>query len=95
MKLTFTPFDGSPITLPSEASKQDSVSPDGWICQCGRGTVHGGGKYIDPNAAHDTYAARAICTNCGQHVGILRAKVSTLFGIDEDKRIARSYVKIY
>ena len=36
---------------------------------------------------HDTYEARALCCNCGVYVGQIVAKVSTIFGIEEDDRV--------
>lgn len=92
MKISFTPFDGDIIQLPNDAGRGDCVAVPGWLCLCGNDKVHGVGREIE---SHDTYRAQARCTSCGKEVGVLRAKVSTLFGLAEDERMARSYIKIY
>lgn len=61
---------------------------DGACPRCGSAPfrVQGTGKRI---ASHDTYAADAVATCCDQHVGELRATVSTLFGLREDEAVTR------
>lgn len=44
---------------------------------------------------HDTYYARAIARCCGADVGELRATVSTLFGIDEDRAVLDGRPRVY
>jgi hypothetical protein len=46
--------------------------------------VQGTGKHIE---SHDTYAAGAICLCCGKSVGTLRARMDTIFGLEEDERV--------
>lgn len=54
--------------------------------------VQGGGMHIE---SHDTYAADAACAACKARVGTLRARMSTLFGLEEDERVLGSCVKVY
>ena len=44
---------------------------------------------------HDYYVAEAGCVLCGAWVGELRAYMSTLFGLEEDERVAQMGVRIY
>lgn len=59
--------------------------------------VAGTGKHIDPDHRHDTYKAQAVHDDehCRGHVGVLRVKVNTLFGIEEDERVFSMGVRIY
>lgn len=34
-----------------------------------------------------SYEADAICVGCGEAVGLMRAEVSTIFGVEEDENI--------
>jgi len=52
----------------------------------------GGGKHI---AGYDTYEAPAICCKCEKVVGTFYAKVSTIFGLEEDEAVMRMGAKIY
>lgn len=55
-------------------------------------TVAGGGKHIKNQ---DTYSAPAGCVSCNMWVGDLEVQVSTLFGLEEDERIANMGIRIY
>jgi hypothetical protein len=44
---------------------------------------------------HDTYHADATCKKCGETIGDLRAKVSTIFGIEEDERVLHGRPRVY
>ena len=44
---------------------------------------------------HDTYYSDAHCVACGTHVGELRAKVETIFGIEEDTRVLHGRCRVY
>jgi hypothetical protein len=57
--------------------------------------VAGSGRRLDPDHSHDTWLADAGCLACKAWVGYLRAKVSTLFGIEEDERVLRGACKVY
>lgn len=91
---------------PDKTAKLKKPKPDeiaaeviGVKCQCGAEPmfVSGAGKRIsqDPKLKHDTYEADAVCTKCSGHVGIIFAKVDTLFGIEEDERVFNMGVRIY
>jgi hypothetical protein len=62
-------------------------------------TCHGGqpllvaGKNIRHD--HDTYRSDAHCLCCGAYVGELRAKVDTIFGIDEDEAVLNGRCRVY
>ena len=71
-----------PCVLPYETCSQVQV-PSGTCPSCAQAPLLARGTGITHHD-HDTHYARAICVSCGAPVGILRAKVSTLFGIDED-----------
>lgn len=93
MILTFTPLGQErAVELPADAGRQHAVAPPGHRCQCGHAAVVGGGKYVE---TRDTYAAVALCQKCGKRVGTFRAKVDTLFGIEEDERVYGMGIKIY
>lgn len=80
------------VTLPYEDSSEAFV-PDVKCPHCDEElVVQGTGKRI---ASYDTYAAPAICVKCKKHVGELQAKVSTLFGLEEDERVFSMGIKIY
>lgn len=90
MKLTLKPASGGPALklVASEAfATADVPCPH---CKATPLRVQGTGKRI---ASHDTYAAEAVAMCCDRHVGEIRAQVSTLFGLEEDERVAR-YVTI-
>lgn len=54
--------------------------------------VQGGGKRIK---SHDTYEAPAGCLSCEKMVGYLELQMNTLFGLEEDARIASMGIRIY
>lgn len=104
--VTFTDRDGKVHKIPDASDwKGPVVGIQGWTCTetaqvkatgkvqtCGGATIHGTGKRIE---SYDTYASDAKCATCGTDVGIIRAKVPTLFGLEEDERIFSMGVKIY
>lgn len=61
-------------------------------CKATPFSVAGTGKVPE---SHDTYAAEAVCLACKQRVGVLRAQVDTIFGIEEDERALRGPWKVY
>lgn len=81
--------DGKPVKLRQEG---DAGVADEPICECGSKSCAGHGRRIENR---DTYAADASCLRCGKPVGIIRVRVNTLFGIEEDERVARMGVRIY
>lgn len=44
---------------------------------------------------HDTYVASAICVDCGEPAGVLRAQVATIFGIEEDEAVLFGRCRVY
>ncbi len=54
--------------------------------------VAGKGNHTE---GHDTFAARAHTLCCGGEIGILRAVVSTIFGIEEDRRVLNGRARVY
>jgi hypothetical protein len=92
VKATFTPHGGTAITIPKSQLSQPQVEPLGWACGCGATGIAGKGKRI---ATRDTYEADAFCVGCGEQVGVLRAKVETIFGLEEDEAVLNGRWKVY
>ena len=63
----------------------------GWKCTCGSSQVSGRGMHHD----HDTYRAVGHCSDCGVEVGTIAAKVSTIWGIDEDNVVLHGRARVY
>lgn len=61
-------------------------------CSCGDARVQGAAIEIDDR---ETYGADAYCVGCGARRGRLLARVSTIFGIQEDEAVLNSRCKIY
>jgi len=60
--------------------------------------VGGTGKHIAAgDEGHDTYVARAKCASaaCGREVGVLVARVDTIFGLEEDERVTAGPWRVY
>lgn len=66
-------------------------------CRASPFGVRGAGMCVEGPSGErrDTYAARASCTACGAPCGVLRAVVSTLFGIDEDNAVLCGRPRVY
>jgi hypothetical protein len=64
-------------------------APCGW---CGSMHVRGTGKSIE---SRDTYRADAVCFDCGASRGVLRVKVDTLFGLEEDEAVLHGRARVY
>ena len=45
--------------------------------------------------SRDTYRADARCLSCGETIGVLRVRVSTIFGIEEDGRVLNGRCRVY
>lgn len=47
--------------------------------------------------SRDTVRADAVCASeaCGKLVGVLRVKPATLFGLEEDRRVAGGLCRVY
>lgn len=63
----------------------------GWKCRCGSSRTSGRGMHHD----HDTYRSTGHCTDCGVELGPIVAKVSTIFGIEEDERVLHGRARVY
>lgn len=83
MKITVT-IDAQkwPATQPYKGSEY--VDVHGAPACCGDVLQVSGGATTE---GHDTVTARAHCARCGKHVGEIVVTLSTLFGIEEDRRV--------
>lgn len=54
--------------------------------------VAGNGRRIE---SHDTYAADGFALCCKAHIGTIRARTSTIFGIEEDERMLHGRARVY
>lgn len=97
MKITLTLNNGDVRSAKRPYENADHAVASGACpgCKAEPFKVAGCGKSIDPDRRHDTYRADAVCIACSGHVGILRVKVDTLFGIEEDERVASMGIRIY
>ena len=77
------PFEGADHVVATGACPHCSIEPF---------KVRGSG--ISRND-HDSYYADAECVACGKFVGTIRAKMDTLFGIEEDERVLNGPYKVY
>jgi len=84
-----------PMRPPFEGA--DHAVVEGWTCPtCGGNKVAGAGRTIEGPHPSDTYRADGGCASCRKVVGVLRVKVAgTLFGLEEDERVASMGVRIY
>lgn len=93
-KLTLELWEGKKTKL--KLPDKDSISVDVPNTKCPDCheplVVSGGNKRV---GAFDTYHSDAVCTKCNKHVGTLKLKVDTLFGIEEDQRVFSMGIKIY
>lgn len=86
MRITVVTDEGTRVArMPFDGA--DHVLAD--VC-CGK--IMGADQRI---AGHDTYEADASCGSCGKRVGILRVKVSTIFGIEEDEAVLNGRPRVY
>lgn len=54
--------------------------------------VAGRGKRV---GGHDYYEAAAHCAACGECLGVIRAYVNTIFGLEEDERVLHGMARVY
>jgi hypothetical protein len=95
MTITFV-YDGRrlPARLPYDAAEFVLVA-DLPVCpRCGVG-LKVAGRAGTEHHDHDTYYAEAGCVGCGATLGELQAKVSTIFGIDEDEAVLNGRCRVY
>lgn len=48
-----------------------------------------------PTIEFDTYRGDAVCAGCDRKIGHMTAKVSTIFGIEEDRRVLEGHCRVY
>lgn len=98
MKITLTDRDGRVLVAKQPHEHADRVIVEAGACaKCKLAplVVRGLGMTIDPEASHDTYRADAVCCGCDAPAGVLRVKVSTIFGIEEDERVLNGRCRVY
>lgn len=61
-------------------------------CSCGSNGYCGKVRSVE---SHDTYRSDAMCHRCGAEAGVMRVKVSTLFGVEEDERVLNGPWKVF
>jgi hypothetical protein len=109
VKLTLTMRDGSVRSL-TVTDGADCAVAEGVCPECGEPLlVQGAGKHIESHDTYaaDGYCIHCIralgeCTNrnplefyAKAHVGVIRAKVNTLFGLKEDEAVLRGRARVY
>ncbi|MGN6107827.1 MAG: hypothetical protein ACTHU0_22155 [Kofleriaceae bacterium] len=81
MKVTLVDVSGRVVTAhPRGSVAEIEKCPSCGVEPC---FVRGSSLHYD----HDTYYATATAKCCAQQVGELRAKVATIFGIEEDRNV--------
>jgi hypothetical protein len=85
MKITIK-HDGKTYRARQPFAGADHVVAYG-VC-CGRITGR------NPREDHDTVTSDAFCV-CGKAVGTIRVKVSTIFGIEEDRAVLNGRARVY
>lgn len=63
-------------------------------CSCGSSAVVGDGRTPAPGK-RDEYVARGFCAACRTPRGTIHAKVSTIFGVEEDERVLAGPWRVY
>lgn len=93
MKITLTQHDGTKTVGSLAFAQAEVVDFKNLKSHCGGEhlVVRGGEPTID----YDTYTSKAVCAACGEHLGELKVKVSTLFGIEEDRRVLNGRYRVY
>lgn len=107
MEITLITTDGQTFhcTLPNEGAKfvylgrrsdraVSHLKPE--QCPCCRSEmprIQGQGPKTTTD--HDAQDPNAICLECGEHVGTLRAVFDTIFGIDEDRDVLNGRCRVY
>ncbi len=93
MKITFT-ADGRTVKakLPHENATFAVVNIACSSCKKKPMSVRGKANEIE---SRDTYRSDARCVDCGEDVGVLRVKVDTIFGIEEDAAVLSGRARVY
>lgn len=94
MKIDLHATDGRVLECREPYAGASHVEVPGHQCECSRDqtlTVQGGAT----TEGHDTISARAACTRCRGHVGTLIVTVTTMWGIEEDRRVLAGRARVY
>lgn len=95
MRITVT-VEGRAFKARLEAPTADHVLVDDAACpECKAPAplkVRGEGNHVE---GRDTYAAKAVALCCGAEVGVIRARLSTIFGLEEDGRVLNGRARVY
>ena len=77
--------NGRRVAIKQPQAGDLSVHTKAHPCSCGAlpATVAG----IHPVTEYDHVTAEAHCVDCGAYIGVLTVKASTIFGLDEDRRV--------
>lgn len=91
MKITLTVQhdDVRSVQSAGETALAEGVCPK---CQATPFRIGGTGQTIE---SHDTYRADGVCLACRKPVGVIRAVVSTIFGLEEDERVLYGRPRVY
>ena len=94
MTVTLTLRDGS--TVPIAVSGGGSTAEAATACPaCNVSPFRVGGSGSYPAQDDRAYEATAYCLACRERVGVLRAEVSTIFGVREDEAVLHGRARIY
>ena len=93
MKITLK-LDGGTRAAKRPYEKADHVVVTGACPHCGVEPFKAKGRGVS-SKDHDSYYAEADCVDCGKFVGTIRAKMDTLFGIEEDERVLSGRYRVY
>ena len=93
MTVTFVLADGTVRSVEPQDSG-DRAHATGACPRCGAEpfAIAGRGRRIE---GHDTYVAYGHCLACREYVGQIRARVSTIFGVEEDERVLGGRCRVY
>ena len=63
------------------------------LCAATPFRVHGGNQR--PSEDDRAWEADGACVSCGGYLGVLRAEVSTIFGVREDRAVLEGRCRVY
>lgn len=93
MTITLSTADGDrPVSVPFVGADHAVAEGTCPKCKATPFKIGGTGRRIE---GHDTHAADGVCLACLAAVGTIRARVSTLFGIEEDRAVLCGRWRVY